>query len=113
MGSEDLGSVQGEAGQLGQIAFDTLIDLLQAALHLRLGKVAIAVIDCFDLTAIDGHEGVGKQVELTAQHHEFATHQADRLVIVLAKVCQERRQPQLFTFEDAGVTSSCYRRFAT
>ncbi len=32
------------------------------------------------------YERIGKQVQLLAQHHELATHQANRFTIVLAEV---------------------------
>ena len=72
---------------MAQVPLDTLIDLLQPALHLRPGEVAIAIVDRLELAAIDGHEGIGKQVELAAQHHELATHQADRFTVVFEKIC--------------------------
>ena len=43
------------------------IGFRQLSLHLGSGEVTIAAVYSFELTAINGHEGIGKQVELAAQ----------------------------------------------
>jgi hypothetical protein len=36
------------------------------ALHLGIGEVLVAVVDCFGVAAINGHDGVREQVQLAA-----------------------------------------------
>src|SRR4029434_10779393 len=45
-----------------------------------------AVVHRLELAAIDGHNRLGEQVELAAQHDELAAYLADRPPIVLAEV---------------------------
>ena len=56
-------------------------------LHLGPGEVAVAIVDRLELAAVDGHEGVGEQVEVATQDDELATDQANGYTIALAKVC--------------------------
>jgi hypothetical protein len=72
--------------QHAAIAIDTLLDLLQARPHLRLGKVSVAVIDGLELAAISGDELLGERVEIPAQHHKLPTDVAYADAIVLAEV---------------------------
>src|SRR5210317_263481 len=55
-------------------------------LHLGPGEVAVAVVDGLELAAINGHEGVGEQVEVAAQDNELTAHPADRFAVILAEV---------------------------
>ena len=62
------------AGNLAQIPFDAFINLLQPPLHLSLRKVPISIVHGLELTAVDGHESVGKQIEFLAQQDELTTN---------------------------------------
>jgi hypothetical protein len=73
-------------GNLAQVALNAGVNLLQPGLYLGFAKIAIAVIDCPELAAIDRHKGFAKQIQLAAKHHKFATDQADRFTVVLTKV---------------------------
>ena len=58
----------------------------QAPLELGSGEVLVAVVDGLELAAIDGHQRLGKQIQLAAQHDELAAHGADGATVVLAEV---------------------------
>ena len=84
------------AVQLSQVASNTLLQLRHALLELGVGEVLVAVVDRLELAAIDRNDRLGEQIELAAQHDEFATDVADRLAIVLAEVgnrLEVRHQP--------------------
>ena len=60
------------------------------------GEVLVAVVHRLELAAIDGHDRLGEQIELAAQHDELAAYLADRRPIVLAEVgngLEVRHQP--------------------
>ena len=48
--------------RLVQIAFDTLLDLRHAPLHLGAREVPVPVVDRLELGAINRHAGFGEQV---------------------------------------------------
>ena len=50
-----IGSIQAR-----QIPGNALLELLHPGLQLVLGEVPIPAVDCFELAAIDGHQGIGK-----------------------------------------------------
>ena len=84
------------AVQLSQVASNTLLQLRHALLELGVGEVLVAVVDRLELAAIDRNDRLGEQIELAAQHDEFATDVADRFAIVLAEVgnrLEVRHQP--------------------
>ena len=54
--------------------------------NLTLGEVAIARIDCLELAAVNGNQRLREQLQLTAQHHEAATHVANADAIVTTGV---------------------------
>ena len=51
--------------QAFKVPIDTGIHFRQPSLHLGACEVAIAAVHSFELAAINGHEGIGEQVELT------------------------------------------------
>ena len=69
-----------------QIALDALLDLLLAPVNLVRREVAVAAVDRLELAAVDGHDRLGKQLQLPAQLHEAATHRADAGAVGAAEV---------------------------
>ena len=59
------------AVKLAQIPRHTLIDLRKAALHLRAGKVLIAVVDRFELAPVDRNARFRQQAHLSAERDEL------------------------------------------
>ncbi|MGF6808443.1 hypothetical protein OKW30_003569 [Paraburkholderia sp. Clong3] len=60
--------------------------LLLPLVDLTLGEVAIARIDCLELAAVNGDQCLREQLQLTAQHHEAATHIANADAVVATEV---------------------------
>ena len=54
-------------------------------LHPR--EVPVAVVDCLELAAVDGHDSVGEQLQLAAEHHEAAADVANAFAVIAAEVC--------------------------
>ena len=65
---------------------DAGLNLFHAPLQLGTGEIAIPVIDCLELAAVDGDQGLGEQTELLAQHHELTADATDRGAVVLPEV---------------------------
>ena len=69
-----------------QIPGNARIDLGQTPLELGGGEVLVAIVDGLELAAVDGHQRLGKEVQLAAQHDELAAHGADGWAVVVAEV---------------------------
>ena len=54
-----------------------LLDVCQAALHLRAREVLVAIVDRFELAAIDGDARSRQQADLWAKRDELRTYLAD------------------------------------
>src|ERR1700738_3749618 len=72
--------------KLREVAGNTLVNLLQPALHLGLRKVPVSRVDGFELAAINRNARLAEQLKAPAQHHELAADLADGLAVVLAEV---------------------------
>jgi hypothetical protein len=46
----------------------------------------LAVVDGLELAAVNGHHGVGEQLQLAAQQHEVTTDVANAFTVVAAEV---------------------------
>src|SRR5258708_1707309 len=53
--------------ELAQIPCHALLDLSEAALHLRAREILVAVVDRFELTAVDGNARFRQQAHLSAK----------------------------------------------
>ncbi len=60
--------------------------LLHPRLELAIGKVLVAVVHCLELAAVDRHDRLGKQVQVSAKHHELPARAPDPFVVVLAEI---------------------------
>ena len=69
-----------------KVALDTLLQLPFTSLNLAWREVALAVVDGLELAAVDGHNGVGKQLQFAAQDHEATTDVANAFAVVAAEV---------------------------
>ena len=69
-----------------EVALDALLDLLLALIDLARSEVAIAAVDGLELAAVDGHQGLGEQLELPAQLNEAGTGVADARAVVMPEV---------------------------
>ena len=49
-------------------------------------EVAVAAVDGLELAAVDGHDGLGEELQLPAQLHEAAADVADAVAVVAAEV---------------------------
>ena len=72
--------------ELAQIPRHALLDLSEAALHLRAREVLVAVVDRLELTAIDGDARCCQQTKLPAKGNELCAHPTDRRPVFLAKI---------------------------
>ena len=72
--------------QFRQIARDALLQLLHPRLELAVGEVLVAIVDRFELAAIDRDDRLGEQLQIAAQDDELPAHAADRLAVIFAKV---------------------------
>ena len=55
-------------------------------MQLGAGEVAVAVIDCLELAAVDRDHGFDEELQFAAQHDELAADATDALRIVLTEV---------------------------
>ena len=55
-----------------QVALDAVVDLLHALLKLVGREVLVAIVDRLELAAVDGNDGLGKQLELAAHRQRSA-----------------------------------------
>src|ERR1700730_11821155 len=55
--------------KLREVAGNTLVNLLQPPLHLRLRKVPVSRVDGFELAAIDRNARLAEQLKAAAKHH--------------------------------------------
>ena len=69
-----------------EVAIDTGFNRLHAPLQLGAGEVAVTVIDCLELAAVDGDQCFREQTELLTQHHELTTDTADGFAVVCDKL---------------------------
>jgi len=67
-----IGSLQGV-----QVALHALFDLLLAFVDLARREVAVPTVDCLELAAVDGHDGLREQLQVTSQHDEATTDVSD------------------------------------
>src|SRR3984893_9483843 len=72
--------------ELAQIPRHALLDLSDAALHLRAREVLVAVVDRLELAAIDGAARCRQKADLSAKRDELRAHLADRGPVILAKI---------------------------
>jgi hypothetical protein len=82
--------------QRGEIARDTGVDLLHPLGDLGDREVLVAIVDRLELAAVDGDDGLGEQVQATAQRDELAACRRDRWTIGAAEIrngLEVRRQP--------------------
>ena len=56
--------------ELAEVAFNALLQLCTAPLHLALREVAVAIVDRLELGSIDGDARGREQSQLAAQLHE-------------------------------------------
>ncbi|MCY1233799.1 hypothetical protein D9M72_463560 [compost metagenome] len=69
-----------------EVALDALLDLLLARINLGWRDVAVPAVHCLELAAVDGHDGLGEQLELTAHADEALADIADADAVVVTKV---------------------------
>src|SRR5260370_2650713 len=77
------------AGRRCRAGSDTchaLLDLSEAALHLRAREILVAVVDRFELTAVDGNARFRQQAHLSAKCDELRAHLAYRRPVILADI---------------------------
>src|SRR5258705_12351725 len=72
--------------ELTEIPCDALLELGAAPLDLAAREVFVAVVDCLELAAVDGHACSGEQAHLAAQLDEARTHLAQRGTVILAEI---------------------------
>src|SRR5258708_13681576 len=72
--------------ELAQIPCHALLDLSEAALHLRAREILVAVVDRFELTAVDGNARFRQQAHLSAKCDELRAHLAYRRPVILAEI---------------------------
>lgn len=76
-----VGAVEG-----GKVAIDARLDLLDPLCRLVCGVIAVPIVHCFELAAVDSDNRLGEQAEVPAQHDELAAYRPDRWAVVRPKV---------------------------
>ena len=64
--------------------------LRDTSLNTRSSIVAVPVVHCLELTAVDGNDRLAKQIQAATQLNELAAYAANRFAVVLSKVRNER-----------------------
>ena len=64
-------------GQTSAGTLHALFDLLLAFVDLARREVAVPTVDCLELAAVDGHDGLREQLQVTSQHDEATTDVSD------------------------------------
>src|SRR5439155_17035158 len=72
--------------ELAQIPRHALLDLSEAALHLGAREILVAVVDRFELAAVDGNARFHQQAHLSAKCDELRAHLAYRRPVILAEI---------------------------
>src|SRR5262249_52176553 len=72
--------------QRPQVTRDAGVNLLHPPGDLGDGVIFVAVVHCFELTAVDRNNGMSEELEPTAKLDKLPTHRPDRRAVVLAKV---------------------------
>src|SRR3977135_1100509 len=69
-----------------QIPRYALLDLSKPALHLRAGEILVAIVDPFELAAVDGDARLRQKAYLSANGDELRAHLAYRWPVILAEI---------------------------
>jgi hypothetical protein len=64
---------------------DALFNFSSTALNLARRVVVLPVVDCFELAAINGHNRLRKELQVTKQHYA-AAYVADAVAVITAEV---------------------------
>src|SRR5262249_20290612 len=72
--------------ELAQIPTHALLYLCEPPLHLRPREVLVAIVDRFELAAVNGHARRRQQAKLPAKRDKPRTHLADRRPVILAEI---------------------------
>src|SRR5262249_49689608 len=72
--------------ELAQIPRHALLNLSEPALHLRAREVLVAIVDSFELAAVNGHARRRQQTYRSAKPDKPRTHLADRRPVILAEI---------------------------
>jgi hypothetical protein len=72
--------------ELVQIVINAFFHLFHQFLHLLLGVMPPDVIDCFELTAVNGHQFGAKQIQLAAEQIKLSEQWFESLSVVLTKI---------------------------
>ncbi|MNS97292.1 hypothetical protein D3C72_1316180 [compost metagenome] len=69
-----------------QVTVDARFNFFHSPLQFGAGEIAVAIVDCFEFTAINGDQMFSKQSQLLTQHNELATDASDGLAVVFSEV---------------------------
>ena len=72
--------------ELAQIPRHALLDLSKPALHLRAREILVAIVDRFELAAVDGDARLRQKAYLSANGDELRAHLAYRRPVILAEI---------------------------
>src|SRR5260370_25993723 len=72
--------------ELVEVPRDVLLDLRQPALHLLPREILVAIVDRFELAAVNGDARRRQQPKLPAKRDKPRTHLADRKAVILAEI---------------------------
>src|SRR3984893_13625764 len=72
--------------ELAQIPRHALLDLSKPALHLRAREILVAIVDRFELAAVDGDARLRQKAYLSANRDELRAHLAYRRPVILAEI---------------------------
>lgn len=82
--------------ELLEVLSDILLDQGHPCGHLAGREVAIAVVNCLELAAVDCNRSLGEQVPAPAEHDELAAHALDGCGVLSSEVgdgLKVRREP--------------------
>src|SRR5262249_18747921 len=72
--------------ELAQIPAHALLYLREPPLHLRPREVLVAIVDRFELAAVNGYARACQQAHRSAKRNKPRTHLADRRPVILAEI---------------------------
>jgi hypothetical protein len=80
------GSARSAVSKGDQIAGNALFNVSHAPFHLGGGEVLVAVVDRFELAAVDGNHGIREQLKLATEGDELLADVTNRGAVVTPEV---------------------------
>lgn len=70
--------------ECSQVTVDARFNFFHSPIQFGAGEISVAVVNCFELAAIDGDQIFSEQSHLLTQRNELVTDASDSIVIVFS-----------------------------